>query len=91
MPATAAKLAAIPGSRPCLMSERERRTFAFGSEMKETANKGGPNFLKLRMTSNALLVRKLVGENFNPVNFRRFSKEVARLDFFHQSRRHFAI
>jgi hypothetical protein len=43
------------------------------------------------MTSNALLVPKLVGENFNPVNFRRFSKEVARLDFFHQSRRHFAI
>jgi hypothetical protein len=63
----------------------------FWSEMKETANEGGPHFSKLRMTSNALLVRKLVGENVNPVNFRRFGKEVARLGFFHQSRRHFAI
>jgi hypothetical protein len=57
------------------------------TETGETANEGGP----LRMTSNALLVRKLVGENVNPVNFRRFGKEVARLGFFHQSRRHFAI
>jgi hypothetical protein len=49
------------------------------------------NFSKLRRTPNALLVRKLVGENVNPVNFRRFGKEVACLGFFHQSRRHFAI
>jgi len=40
------------------------------------------------MTSNALLVRKLVGENVNSVNFRRFGKEVAHLGFLHQSRRH---
>jgi hypothetical protein len=47
-----------------------------------------------RMTTGprrALLVRKLIGENIYPVNFRRFGKEVARLGFFHQSRRHFAI
>jgi hypothetical protein len=61
------------------------------TETGETANEGGPYFSKLRITSNTLLVRKLVGENINPVNFRRFGKEVARLDFFHQSRRHFAI
>lgn len=40
---------------------------------------------------NALLVRKLVGENVNPVNFRRFGEEVARLGFFHHGRRHFAV
>jgi hypothetical protein len=43
------------------------------------------------MTLNTLLVRKLVGENINPANFRRFGKEIARPSFFHQSRRHFAI
>jgi hypothetical protein len=49
------------------------------------------NTRELRMTSTASLVRKLVGEDVNPVNFRRFGKEVACLGFFHQSRRYFAI
>ena len=38
-----------------------------------------------------LLVRKLIGDDVNPVDFRRFGEEVARLGFFHQSRRYFAI
>ncbi len=61
------------------------------SEMKEAASEGGLNFPKLGTISNALLVRKLVGENVNPVNFRRFGEQVARFGFFHQGRRHFAI
>jgi hypothetical protein len=40
-----------------------------------------------KIASTCVLVRQLVGENVNPVNFRRFGKEVARLGFFHQSRR----
>jgi hypothetical protein len=39
----------------------------------------------------ALSVRKLIGENVNPVNFWRFGKEVACLGFFLQSRRNLAI